>query len=51
MAKANIETKVYTEYNEQFQSIAWIILGLLLIEMLILECKNLKWKKIKVKFM
>ncbi|KAA6347518.1 hypothetical protein EZS27_005006 [termite gut metagenome] len=47
MAKADIETKVYTEYNEQFQSIAWIILVLLLMEILILECKNPKWKKIR----
>jgi Ca-activated chloride channel family protein len=47
MAKADIETKVYTEYNEQFQSIAWIIFVLLLIEMMILECKNPKWKKIR----
>jgi Ca-activated chloride channel family protein len=47
MAKTDIETKVYTEYNEQFQSIAWIIFVLLLMEMWILECKNPKWKKIK----
>jgi Ca-activated chloride channel family protein len=47
MAKTDIETKVYTEYNEQFQSIAWIIFVLLLMEMLILECKNPKWKKIR----
>lgn len=40
MSKADVESKVYTEYNEQFQAIAWIILVLLLIEMLILERKN-----------
>ncbi|WP_291528685.1 VWA domain-containing protein [Bacteroides sp. UBA939] len=40
MAKADVETQVYTEFNEQFQSIAWIILLLLLVEMLILERKN-----------
>lgn len=40
MAKADVETKVYTEYNEQFQAVAWIILILLLAEMLILERKN-----------
>ena len=40
MAKSDIESKVYTEFNEQFQSIAWIILILLLAELLILECKN-----------
>ena len=40
MAKADVETQVYTEFNEQFQAIAWIILLLLLAEMLILERKN-----------
>jgi Ca-activated chloride channel family protein len=47
MAKADMKTKIYTEYNEQFQSITWIIFILLLMEMLILECKNPKWKKIR----
>lgn len=40
MEKADVETQVYTEFNEQFQAIAWIILLLLLIEVLILERKN-----------
>lgn len=40
MAKADVETQVYTDFNEQFQAIAWIILVLLLLEMLILERKN-----------
>ena len=40
LAKADVETQVYTDYNEQFQAVAWIILILLLGEMLILECKN-----------
>lgn len=40
MAKAEVETQVYTEFNEQFQAVAWIILLLLLAEMLILERKN-----------
>lgn len=40
MAKADVETQVYTEFNEQFQAVAWIILLLLLAEMLILEPKN-----------
>ena len=40
LAKSDIETKVYSEYNEQFQAVAWIILLLLLAEMLILERKN-----------
>lgn len=40
MAKADVETQVYTEFNEQFQAVTWIILILLLAEMLILERKN-----------
>lgn len=40
MAKADVETQVYTEFNEQFQAVAWIIFLLLLAELLILECKN-----------
>jgi Ca-activated chloride channel family protein len=40
LAKADVESKVYTEFNEQFQSVAWIILILLFAELLILECKN-----------
>jgi Ca-activated chloride channel family protein len=40
MSKADVETQVYTEFNEQFQAVAWIVLLLLLIEMLILERKK-----------
>lgn len=40
MAKADVETQIYTEFNEQFQAVAWIIFLLLLAELLILECKN-----------
>ena len=46
LAKADVETQVYTEFNEQFQAIAWIILLLLLVEMLILERKNPLFKYI-----
>ena len=31
MAKADVETQVYTDFNEQFQAVAWCILVLLLI--------------------
>ena len=40
MAKSDVESKIYTDFNEQFQAIAWIILLLLLAEMLILDRKN-----------
>ncbi|NMA73381.1 MAG: VWA domain-containing protein [Bacteroidales bacterium] len=48
MSKADIETEVYTEYNEQFQVIAWIIFFLLLVEMLVLERKNPLLKNIRL---
>ncbi len=47
MAKADVETQVYTEFNEQFQAVAWIILLLLLTEMLILERKNPLFRNIQ----
>ncbi len=40
MSKSDVESKVYTEFNEQFQVIAWIILLLLIAEILILDRKN-----------
>ena len=40
MGKKDVESKVYSDYNEQFQAVAWIILLLLLVEMLILDKKN-----------
>ena len=46
MAKSDVESKVYTQFNEQFQAVAWIILLLLLAEMLILERKNPLFKNI-----
>lgn len=46
MAKADVETQVYTEFNEQFQAVAWFILILLLVEMLILERKNSLFRNI-----
>ena len=46
MAKSDVESKVYTEFNEQFQAIAWIILILLLAELLILDRKNPLFKNV-----
>jgi len=48
LAKADIETTVYTDFNEQFQAIAWLILLLLFAELLILECKNPLFKNIRL---
>ncbi len=40
MAKTEVETQVYTEFNEQFQVFAWLILSLLVADILMLERKN-----------
>ena len=48
MAKADTESTIYTEFNEQFQSIAWIVLILLLIEYFIMDRKNRVFKRIKL---
>ena len=44
LAKADIETAVYSEYDEQFQAMAWIAFVLLLLEMLLMVKKNPKFK-------
>ncbi|WP_243345433.1 vWA domain-containing protein [Parabacteroides sp. FAFU027] len=48
LKKADIEGKVYSEYDEQFQSIAWLALILLIIEFIILERKNKLTKNIRL---
>lgn len=48
MAKINVESQIYTDFNEQFQVIAWIIFILLCFEMLILEHKNPLFRKIRL---
>ena len=44
LAKADIETAVYSEYDEQFQAVAWIAFVFLLLEMLLMVKKNPKFK-------
>lgn len=45
LAKADIETTVYTEYDEQFAIIAWMILIALLVEILVCDSRNPRLKK------
>lgn len=40
LAKADVETEVYTEYNEQFEFVVWIAFVLLVIEIFILTGKS-----------
>ncbi len=48
LAKADVETEVYTEYNEQFEFITWIALILLTLEVLILTGKSRLTKGFKL---
>lgn len=48
MNKSELDSKVYSEYNEQFQTLAWIALVLLIAEFFILERKNRVFRKVKL---
>lgn len=48
LAKADVETQVFTEFDEQFQVLAWLALLLLVAEVLLLERKNPLFKNIKL---
>lgn len=48
MNKSELDSKVYSEYDEQFQVVAWIALVLLIIEFLTLDRKNRIFRKVKL---
>jgi Ca-activated chloride channel family protein len=48
MTKSEIDSKVYSEYDEQFQILAWIALFLLIVEFLTLDRKSRVFRKIKL---
>ena len=48
MDKAELDSKVYSEFDEQFHTLAWIVLALLLIEFIIMERKNRVFSKVKL---
>ena len=48
MTKADINSSVYSEYDEQFQALAWIVLILLLVDVFILERKNKLFRNVKL---
>lgn len=48
MNKSELDSKVYSEYDEQFQVFAWIALVLIIVEYLILDRKNRIFRKIKL---
>lgn len=48
LSKSEIESQVYSQYNEQYIAIAWIVLVLLVLECIFLERKNPLFKNIKL---
>ncbi len=48
LAKADVTTEVYSEYDEQFEFIAWMVLLLLTLDILLLEGKSRWTRNIKL---
>lgn len=48
LAKADVETQVFTEFNEQFRVLAWLALILLAVEAMILNRKNPLFRNVKL---
>ncbi len=48
LSKTDVESQVYSEYNEQFQAIAWLIFIILIIEMILLDRKNPLFKNVRL---
>lgn len=48
MNKSELDSKVYSEYDEQFQMLTWIALFILIVEFFVLSRKNQIFKKVKL---
>lgn len=48
MNKSELDSKVYSEYDEQFQLLAWIALIILIVDVLMLDRKNRIFRKVKL---
>lgn len=48
MTKANLETAVYSEYDEQFSGLAWIVLVLLMADLFIMQRKNKRLRNVRL---
>ena len=48
LQKGQTQSVVYSEYNEQFQALAWLVLFLLVAEICVLEAKNKRLKNIRI---
>ena len=48
LSKSEIETEVYSEFDEQFQSFAWLVLIILLLDFFIFDRRNKMLSRIKI---
>lgn len=48
MGKTDLESKVYSDYDERFQTLAWIALFILIFDFFILDRKNRIFRKVKL---
>ena len=48
MDKAELDSKVYSEFDEHFHTLAWIVFVLLMIELIIMERKSRIFSKVKL---
>ncbi len=48
LAKADVETQIYTEFDEQFDVLAWLAIILLVADILLLNKKNAFFKNVKL---
>ncbi|MDR1719639.1 MAG: VWA domain-containing protein [Dysgonamonadaceae bacterium] len=48
MKKSDIESKTYSDYDEQYPILAWILLFILVLEFFVLDRKNRLFRKIKL---
>jgi Ca-activated chloride channel family protein len=48
MTKSNLESAVYSEYDEQFGGLAWIVLVLLVMDMFIMQRKNKRLRNVRL---
>ena len=48
MTKSDLESAVYSEYDEQFDGLAWIVLLLLVVDLLIMQRKNKHLRNVRL---
>ncbi len=48
MNKTELESRVYSDYDDRFQAVAWIVLVLLFVDIFVLDRKNSILRKIKL---